>query len=129
MDINSLVKKVTDGSRGGHGTLSSLMGIMGGQDHGGFNNLLSSLTNGGLAEQVKSWIGTGGNQAVSGQQVADALGSDKMEQLAQSTGLSQNDVADHLAQQLPSVVDHLTPDGSVPDQSSLENVAGRVINQ
>ncbi len=129
MDINALVKKVTGGSQGTHGTLSSLMGMFGGQDHGGFNNLISSLTNGALADQVKSWIGTGSNQQVSGQQVADALGSDKIDQLAQSTGLSQTEVADHLAQQLPSVVDNLTPDGRLPDQSSFEDVAGRLVNQ
>ncbi len=129
MDINTLVKKVTEGSRGSHGTLSSLIGMMGGQDHAGFNNLLSSLTNNGLAEQVKSWIGTGANNPVSGQQVADALGPDKMDQLAQSTGLTHSEVADHLAQQLPTVVDNLTPAGAVPDQSNFEDVAGRLVSQ
>ena len=129
MDINALVKKVTGGSQGNHGTLSSLMGMMGGQDHGGFNNLLSSLTSNGLADQVKSWIGPGANKPVSGQQVANALGTDKIDQLAQSTGLTQNEVADHLAQQLPTVVDNLTPDGTVPEKSGFEDVAGRLVTQ
>ena len=52
-----------------------------------------------------------------------------MNQLAQSTGLSQSEVADHLADQLPTVVDKLTPDGSVPDESGLENVAGQIVGQ
>jgi len=129
MDVNALVKKVTEGTRGAHGTLSTLMNSMGGQDHAGLNNLLSTLTNNGLADQVKSWIGPGANHAVSGQQVADALGPDKMNSLAQSTGLSQSEAADHLAQQLPTVVDKLTPDGSMPDESSIEHVAGKVIGQ
>ena len=54
MDVNALVKKVTGGAQGAHGTLSTVMGVMGGQDHTGFNNMLSSLTSGGLGDQVKS---------------------------------------------------------------------------
>lgn len=85
------------------------MGMMGGQDHGGFNNLLSSLTSSGLADQAKSWISTNANQLISGQQVASWLGPDKLKQLAQATGLNPSDVADHLAKQLPAVIDKLTP--------------------
>lgn len=129
MDVTALVKKVTAGAQGTQGSLSSLMNTMGGQTHAGFNNLLSTLSNNGLADQVKSWVGKGANQDVSGQQVASALGPDKLDEVAQSTGLSQSEVADHLAQQLPAVVDNLTPDGSVPDEAGLENAAGRVIGQ
>ena len=109
MDINALVQKVTGGAQGNHGTLSTVMGMIGGQNQTGFNNLLSSLTTGGLGDQVKSWIGTGANRVVSGQQVASWLGNDKLNQVAHSVGLSPNEVADHLAQQLPAFVDKLTP--------------------
>jgi uncharacterized protein YidB (DUF937 family) len=129
MDVSALVKKVTSGTQGAQGTLSTLMNTMGGQTHAGFNNLLSTLTNNGMADQVKSWVGRGANQEVSGQQVSSALGPDTMNQLAQSTGLSPSDAADHLAQQLPTVVDKLTPDGSVPDEAGLENAAGRIVGQ
>jgi uncharacterized protein YidB (DUF937 family) len=129
MDVSALVKKVTSGAQGTQGTLSSLMNSMGGQTHAGFNNLLSTLNNNGLADQVRSWVAKGDNQNVSREQVASALGPDKLNEVAKSTGLSQNEVADHLAQQLPTVVDKLTPDGSVPDETGLEHVAGRVIAQ
>ncbi len=126
MDISAVVKTVTGGAQGAHGTLSTLMGMMGGQDHAGLNNLISSLSGSGLADQAKSWISTNANQAVSGQQVASWLGSDKLKQLAQATGLNPSDVADHLAKQLPAVVDKLTPHGSVPDQAGLESLAGQI---
>ncbi len=129
MDVNALVKKVTGGAQGAHGTLSTVIGMMGGQDHTGFNNLLSSLTSGGLGDQVKSWISTGSNQVISSQQVASWLGSDKLSQVAHSVGLSPNEVADHLAKELPAFVDKLTPHGSVPDQPGLENVAGQIVGQ
>ena len=91
--------------------------------------MLSSLTSGGLGDQVKSWISTGSNQVISSQQVASWLGSDKLSQVAHSVGLSPNEVADHLAKELPAFVDKLTPHGSVPDQSGLENVAGQIVGQ
>ena len=91
---------------------------------------IASLTAGsGLADQAKSWISTNSNQLISGQQVASWLGSDKLKQLAQATGLNPSDVADHLAKQLPAVIDKLTPHGSVPDQAGLESVAGQVGGQ
>ena len=31
MDVNALVKKVTGGAQGAHGTLSTVIGMMGGQ--------------------------------------------------------------------------------------------------
>lgn len=129
MDVNALVQKVTGGAQGNHGTLSTVMGMMGGQNQTGFSNLLSSLTSGGLGDQVKSWVGTGINQVIGGQQVGSWLGNDKLQQVGQSVGLSPNEVAQHLAQQLPAFVDKLTPHGSVPDQAGLESVAGQVVSQ
>jgi len=129
MDVNALVHKVTGGAQGAHGTLSTLMGMMGGQDHAGFSNMLSSLASSGLADQAKSWVSTGANRVVDGQQVASWLSPDKLQQLAQATGLSPSEAADHLARQLPTVVDKLTPRGAVPDQSGLQNTAGRLIGQ
>lgn len=66
---------------------------------------------------------------VSSQQVASWLGSDKLNQVAHSVGLSPNEVADHLAKELPAFIDKLTPHGSVPDQSSLESVAGQIVGE
>jgi uncharacterized protein YidB (DUF937 family) len=129
MDVSAIVKQVTSGAQGNHGTLSTLMAMMGGQDHTGFNNLVSSLTRGGLGDQVKSWVSTSANQLVSGQQVANWLGNDKLNQVAHSVGLNPGQVADHLAQQLPAFIDKLTPHGSVPDQAGLENAAGQIVGQ
>ncbi len=129
MDVSALVKKVTGGAQGNHGTLSTVMGMLGGQDQQGFSNLLSSLTSGGMGDQVKSWVGTGVNQLVSSQQVASWLGNDKLQQVAQAVGLSPNEAASHLAEQLPAFVDKLTPHGSVPDQANLESVAGQIVGQ
>jgi uncharacterized protein YidB (DUF937 family) len=107
MDVNALVKKVTSGAQGNHGTLSTVMGLMGGQNQAGFSNMLSSLNSSGRGDHVKSWVGTGVNQLVSSQQVTNWLGNDKLQQVGRAVGLSPNEVANHLAQQLPAFVDKL----------------------
>lgn len=96
---------------------------------GGLGGLLGNLQNAGLGQIVDSWIGTGQNQPVSGDQLAQALGNDQLNDLAQTAGIPQSDIAGHLAQILPGLVDHLTPNGQVPESggdlgSEIGNLLG-----
>ena len=70
---------------------------------------------GGLGDAAASWVGTGQNLPVSGEQVEGALGSDLLSQIARQIGLPQGEVAGHLSQMLPQVVDRLTPNGQLPE--------------
>lgn len=85
---------------------------------GGLGGLLGTLQNAGLGDIVASWVGTGQNQPISGEQVEQALGGEQLNNLAQAAGISQVDVASHLSQILPGLVDHLTPNGQVPEAGS-----------
>ncbi|HNB47688.1 MAG TPA: YidB family protein, partial [Burkholderiaceae bacterium] len=76
--------------------------------------LVQQLQQGGLGEQVGSWISTGQNLPVSPDQLKDALGSNVLGQLAGSMGLDAGQAAGPLAQLLPQVVDALTPHGQLP---------------
>ncbi len=116
MDLGKLISSVTDKTGGENSPVTKLLGMVGGQE--GLNKLVSQLQSGGLGQKVQSWIGKGSNQPVTGQEIGSALGQDKVEQLSEQTGLSQNQVTDDLAKQLPRVIDQLTPDGHVPDQAS-----------
>jgi uncharacterized protein YidB (DUF937 family) len=92
------------------------LGSLGGPGSiGGLGGLLGMLQNAGLGQIVDSWISTGQNQPVSADQVSQALGDDQLGGLAQATGIPQGDIAGHLAQILPGLVDHLTPNGQVPE--------------
>jgi uncharacterized protein YidB (DUF937 family) len=86
---------------------------------GGFPALLQKLKDSGLADQVTSWIGTGENQAVSGNQIADALGEGNIVQIAQQAGLEPEHASAGLAQLLPQIIDKLTPGGQMPDDGLL----------
>ncbi|MFG6432196.1 YidB family protein [Roseateles sp. LYH14W] len=83
---------------------------------GGLPGLLQQLQAGGLGEQVQSWISTGANQPVSGEQLSGALGGagGLLGQLAQQAGVSPAEAGDQLSQWLPQIVDRLTPNGQLP---------------
>ena len=88
-------------------------------DAGGLPALLQKLKDSGLGDQVSSWISSGENQTVSGNQIADALGAGNIEQIAQQAGLAPEHASAGLAQLLPQIIDKLTPDGQVPDDGLL----------
>ncbi|EJL87802.1 hypothetical protein PMI16_02688 [Herbaspirillum sp. CF444] len=104
--IQAVLGMLANNQSGGSGALAGL---------GGLGGLLGTLQNAGLGQIVDSWIGNGQNQPVSGDQVSQALGDDQLSGLAQATGIPQGDIAGHLAQILPGLVDHLTPNGQVPE--------------
>lgn len=105
-----------DGAAQG-GTMGAVMALI--DQAGGVQALLQQLQQSGLGAQVASWIGTGANHAISGEQLRAALGSGQLEQVAQQSGIDPAQLSGGLAALLPQVIDHLTPDGEVPDQDML----------
>jgi len=98
-----------------------------GSAQGGLGGLVEKLQRGGLGEVVASWISTGPNMPINGDQLGQALGPDVLSQIAQQLGVSRGDAANQLSQVLPRVVDKLTPDGSMPEEGlgSMAEILGR----
>ena len=86
---------------------------------GGLGDLLNQLQQGGQGEVADSWVGKGENKPIAPGDLANALGADQIESLASQSGLSRNDLLQGLSQFLPDVVNHLTPDGRLPDENEL----------
>jgi uncharacterized protein YidB (DUF937 family) len=106
---------VFDGLLGGivgAGMVSVVNGIL--EKHGGLQGVVSEFEKNGLGTTVRSWVGTGPNQAISPDEVHRALGPDLLRQLSEKSGLSVQDLAQRLAQVLPQAVDKMTPDGAIP---------------
>lgn len=101
---------------------SALSGIL--NQLGGINGLVNILSKSGLGDQVQSWIGTGSNQPVSADQLQSALGNDQLGNIAQQLGLDQGQVAGVLAHMLPDLINHLTPNGQVPQGGVANGQAG-----
>jgi uncharacterized protein YidB (DUF937 family) len=58
------------------------------------------------------------------QQVSQALGSDRITQLAQQAGLSPGQASAGLATMLPHLIDKLTPGGKLPDSGMMQQGLG-----
>jgi uncharacterized protein YidB (DUF937 family) len=108
--------------------MSWLQGILGGaigaqalslvkdyfDKHGGIDGVVAELEKTGYGQQVKSWIGTGSNLPISAEEIKKALGSEKLKDLAASTGIPVDKAAEYLAQHLPTAIDKATPNGNLP---------------
>jgi uncharacterized protein YidB (DUF937 family) len=92
---------------------------------GGLGGLLKKFEQGGLADQTKSWVGTGQNQPVSPGQIGSALGPNIIKTVSQMTGISEDQLTKQLSQFLPGLVDKFTPNGRLPSQSELSRMLGQ----
>ncbi len=99
----------------GAGMVTVVNGIL--EKHGGVQGVVAEFERNGLGATVKSWVGTGPNDAVSPDDVHRVLGADLLQQLSAKSGLSVQDLTEKLSQVLPHAVDHLTPDGTIPKSS------------
>lgn len=93
-----------------------------GQGASGLAGLVGQFQKAGLGDAVNSWVGTGANQPVTGDQIHQALGADQIQQFAQQTGMQNHEVSGALAQMLPQLIDKVTPHGSVPPQNDLQGM-------
>jgi uncharacterized protein YidB (DUF937 family) len=82
---------------------------------GGLGGLVAKFQQAGLGEVIGSWVGSGQNQAISGEQLTHVLGSDTLSGLAAKLGVSPDDAAGPLSSILPGLIDHLTPQGQAPE--------------
>lgn len=84
------------------------------QHHGGVAGIVQQMERSGLGDTVKSWVGKGSNLPISPAQLQQAFSPDKIGQLAQSLGISPNELLQKIAAVLPDTIDKMTPDGVLP---------------
>jgi len=89
------------------------------QQYGGLPGILQTLKNGGLSEQVDSWVGKGVNMSVNAQQIGAALGSSVLAGIAAKLNMTTEELSGKIAEYLPDVVNQLTPNGVVENNPAL----------
>lgn len=94
-------------------------GSAGGGLLGGLGGLFNQFQQSGHGNLVNSWVGTGQNHAATPTQMKQALDPETIRELAQKTGMSEEEVAARLSQELPQVVDKLTPQGRMPTNDEI----------
>lgn len=101
---------------GNAGLLKVLLPMLAG---GGLGGLLGKLTKGGLGRQSQSWVSTGKNEEVSGDELEQALGRDEVARMAREAGVSHDEAKSGLASMLPKLIDNVTPSGAAPKPKQL----------
>ena len=146
MSVDKILGGLLGGSGGaGGGDLGSILGQLGGgrstQGGGGINpailmallplvlgllkgggleKILGGMRSKGLSAEADSWVGTGDNQPVSGEQMREAAGPE-VAQIAQQAGVSEDEAAAAMAQLLPGLVDSASPDGELAPQENVDS--------
>ena len=80
---------------------------------GNLQGVVDQLQQGGLGDQVKSWLSNGPNAAVTPEQIKAALGSEQVQQIAQHFGIPVNSALKFLSDNLPNAVDQASPNGAI----------------
>src|SRR5262245_61047136 len=94
------------------------------QQNGGLEGVLGKLRQGGLGQQADSWVSTGQNMNISADQLQQIFGSSTMRDLASRLGVREDQAGSAMAQMLPDVINNLTPQGQVPENSNDEIADG-----
>jgi uncharacterized protein YidB (DUF937 family) len=117
------------GTNPGGGLGGMLGGLLGGGAAGsvltgGLGDLLKQFQQNGQGDKAASWVSTGQNEPVTSSELEQALGAERLQWLMNQTGMSKQELLAGLSQELPQVVDKLTPDGRLPtDQEATRMVA------
>ena len=118
-DALSALTGAAQGGQGGQSPLfSEAMSLIQNQP-GGLSGMIEQFESGGLGAVARSWVGTGQNQPITSDQIQQVLGSEVVQNLAAKVGLDPTQVASGLSQVLPQIIDHLTPNGEVPQDGFL----------
>jgi uncharacterized protein YidB (DUF937 family) len=100
--------------------MAAILGLVNNPALGGnLSGLIEKFSQSGLGEQVASWVSTGKNLPVSGEQIQSALGSSFVQSFAEKLGIHSEEAASKLANSLPQVIDKLTPNGEVSGNGNL----------
>lgn len=110
------------GESGGEGTglLKGVMEMLSDKEGGGLGGLVQSFKQKGLGDIISSWIGTGQNSPISPEQLKEGLGNEKLQNLAAKAGMSPEEVTAKLSEQLPNLIDKMTPEGVIPEGGLME---------
>ncbi len=106
------------GSGGGTGNILLQLGLSMLQQNGGLEGVLGKFRQAGMGAQADSWVSTGPNMNISPNQLQEVLGSGALSDIAAKLGMSEDQAGSAMSQALPELIDKLTPQGQVTDDSN-----------
>ncbi len=98
-------------SGGEAGIMGHVMDLVNNPQTGGLQGFVQQFQSNGLGAEVSSWVGGDANQPISGDQIAQVVGQDKLNEIAAKLGMQPDQISGLIAQHLPGVIDKMTPQG------------------
>ena len=95
---------------------------------GGIQGVIEKFQTSGLGDIVASWVGTGQNQAVTPEQITQALGGDNVQIVVKKANIPVEQSGSVLSALLPVLIDQLTPNGQVPQQSQMMGLGKSILS-
>lgn len=114
MGVLDQITSKLGGQDGQEGGLASIQNFF--SSNGGLHGMTEKLSSSGLGKQVQSWVGSGENEPISGQQVQQAVDPNELHTMAQNAGMSDQEASEQLAKAMPEMVNQATPQGQIPQQ-------------
>jgi len=104
------------------GALSMILNFINSPEVGGVAGLQKMFEEKGLGHIISSWISTGQNLPVSADQLQNVLEGGTLQNLASKSGMDLSQLTSMFSQLMPHAVDHMTPNGQVPDSNALSQM-------
>jgi uncharacterized protein YidB (DUF937 family) len=112
-----LASKMGSGADAGSVTaaLGGLLSGSGGQT--GLDGIITAMQGKGLGAIAESWLGDGDNADISTEQVREAVGSDRITEMASQLNTDEGSLLDGLKDALPQIIDKSSSGGSLLDSA------------
>src|SRR5215471_5311059 len=104
------------------GALSMILEYINSPEVGGIAGLQKMFQEKGLGSIISSWISTGQNQPISGDQLQNVLQGGALENMSAKSGMDMGQLTTIFSQLMPHAVDRMTPNGQIPDSSALDQM-------
>lgn len=115
----NMLKSQIPGAEGQSNMLEGILQLVNNPQTGGLAGLAQRFTEGGMGNEVSSWVSTGQNLPISPQQIQAVIGNTPIQEMAGKFGLTPEQTSAAIASLLPQVIDKLTPNGSMPQGGDL----------
>jgi len=92
----------------------AVLGMM--HSNGGLGGLAQMFQQKGLGNLMNQWVSTGPNPPMTADQAHQVFGPSQISQIGQKLGINPQMAAAAIAAVLPMIIDHMTPQGSIPAQ-------------
>ena len=116
--LGAILGSLAGGSGGGGGNALLQIGLSLLQQNGGLEGVLGKFRQAGMGAQADSWVSTGPNMNISSDQLQQVFGSGALGDIASKLGLSQDQAGSTMSQVLPELINQLTPQGEVTEDSN-----------